>query len=92
MKGKKNKVKMIDSDDETNGKEKNIGKKKKKDMQNMWRERRNMTTYERKECLTRTELNKEEIMLKDREGLKWMRQVYKKREEANGKSIGKKTK
>lgn len=30
MKGKKNKVKMIDSDNETNGKEKNIGKKKKK--------------------------------------------------------------
>lgn len=51
-----------------------------------------MTTYERKECLTRTELNKEEIMLKDGEGPKWMKQVYKKREEANGKSIGKKTK
>lgn len=38
----------------------------------------------REECSTRTELTEEDIMLKDREGITWMRQVYEKRKEFGG--------
>lgn len=37
--------------------------------------------YLREEYSTRTELTEEDIMLKDKEGITWMRQVYEKRKE-----------
>lgn len=84
MKGKKNKVRMIARFRCCNEwKGERYWEKEEKRVCRVCGWKEETWQHVREECSTRTDLLEEDIMMKEGEGPKWMKQVYKIREEIN---------